>query len=212
MFESNLIENSNEIDKLGVTYDKSLSYQTHIRQVTKKAAGKVSCLRRITWLVGSDALELLYNAQIRSTMEFAPLTWGGAAQTHLELLNKVQRRVERMVHGEEPESNFTSLQHRRDVAGLTTMYKIHEMDAEHLRPLRQPLRPVPRITRATSADSGRRCLQEMRCNTLHQQLQFIPKYTKLWNEFVVTVGANVFRNLQSFKCAAKKWLLERGSP
>ena len=138
------ISNIDAIEILGVTYDKSLTFASHIRSVAKKAAGKISCLRRITWLVGTEALELLYKSQIRSAMEFASLAWGGASPTHLELLNRIQRRAERLIYGEVALSNLHSLQHRRDVAGLTVTYKIHVLDAEHLRPLRQPVRPVRR--------------------------------------------------------------------
>ena len=102
-----------------------LSFAAHIRTIARKAAGKITCLRRITWLVGSEALEHLYKAQIRSAMEYAPLTWGGAAPSHLELLNKTQRRAERLIYGENGASRLDSLQHRRDVAGICTMYKIH---------------------------------------------------------------------------------------
>ena len=166
-FGEAVLSNSTEIVILGVIYDKCLSFHSHIQSIAKKAAAKVTSLRRITWLVGCESLELLYKAQIRSKMEFAPLSWSGASPTHLELLNKIQRRAERIINGEGQESNLPPLQHRRDVAGLTAMYKIHVLGAEHLRPLRQPPRPVRRVTRAAAADRAHRCLQEQRCNTLH---------------------------------------------
>ena len=145
-------------------------------------------------------------------MEFAPLTWGGAAPTHLELLNKLQRRAERLIYGETENSNLPSLQHRRDVAGMTVLYKIQVLDVEHLRPLRQPSRPAPRATRAAAADTTRRALHEQSCNTLHHQMQFVSKYTKLWNAFVTATPDEAFRscmkNAQTFKVAIHKWLCQ----
>ena len=181
----------------------------NIKTVALKAAAKITCLRRITWVAGTDALELLFKAQIRSTMEFAPLTWGSAAPTHLELLNKTQRRAERLIYGDQVEPKLTSLQHRRDVAGLTTMFKIHIEKVEHLRPLQQAPRPVRRATRAAAAVGAHRCLEEVRCNTLHHQMQFVPRYTRLWNQFASSAQDDVFKSIQHFKGIVNNWLLER---
>ncbi|KAG0729561.1 hypothetical protein GWK47_030059 [Chionoecetes opilio] len=75
-------------------------------------------------------------------MEYACLGWGGAANKHMALLEKVQDRVMRLIRdsgaGQEP--RLHSLQHRRDVAGLTVMYKLHQQRVLHLKTLQQPLR------------------------------------------------------------------------
>ena len=181
--------------------------------MTKKTAGKIASLRRIAWAVDQREMEILYKAQVRATMEFALLTWGGAAPTHLEMLDKMQRRAERLIYDDRRESNLPSLQHRRDVAGLTAMYKIQEEQAEHLAPLRQAARPVQRVTRAAAADALQRTLKEERCHTLHRQLQFLPRYTRMWNTFVSTVPAECLigsmKNQQKFKSSVNKWLSDR---
>ena len=209
-FGNSILANADTIFILGITYDKSLTYHDHILNTSKKAASKLTALRRITWLLGTDGAAVLYKAQIRSAMEFAPLTWGGAAPTHLELLNKVQRRAERLIFGDEADSNLDTLQHRRDVSGMSTMYKIHVLDREALRPLRQAPRAVPRATRAAAADVTRRALQEERSNTLHHQLQFLPRYTKLWNDYVTSATAaevtTAMRGMQQFKSCVHRWL------
>ena len=213
-FENCTIENSSEIDILGLCYDKHLSFQQHISKVAKKTAGKLVALRRIGWAVDTSAKEILYKFQIRSAMEFSPLTWVGAASTHMELLNKVQRRAERIIYGDQNENtNFDTLQHRRDVAGLSVIYKIQLLDVDHLRPLRQAPRPVPRPTRAATADAAGLALKEERCNTHHSQLKCLPRYTRMWNVFVSSTSEqvlhDVMRNIKNFKCAVNKWLLDR---
>ena len=47
-------------DILGVIYDKAKTYDKHIRTIERKAAAKIACLRRITWVIGAGALEMLY--------------------------------------------------------------------------------------------------------------------------------------------------------
>ena len=212
-FGRSRIPNTMEIDILGVCYDRSLTYQSHISNVTKKAAGRIASLRRITWAVSQNELETLYKSQVRSVMEYAPLTWGGAAPTHLEMLDKLQRRAERLIYGDPHDSPLPTLQHRRDVAGLTTLYKIQEQEAENLRPLRQEARPVPRATRAATADATRRALKVERCRTLHRQLQFLPHFTRIWNTLVSNVSEEdlltFMKSQQRFKQYVNKWLLER---
>ena len=99
-FGNSILKNSDDIDILGIKYDKRLMFDKHISAVAKSTAGKISALRRIKWLVSADSMEVLYKAQVRSSMEFAQLSWGGAAATHLQLLDKVQRRAERLIYGE----------------------------------------------------------------------------------------------------------------
>ena len=119
-------------------------------------------------------------------------------------------RAERLIYDAVENSSLEPLQHRRDVAGMAVMYKVHVLDVEHLRSLRLAPRPVPRITRAASADTTHRALKEPRCNTLHQQLQFLPRYAKLWNNFVTSEPhiMAALKNMQQFKSAVNKWLLE----
>ncbi|KAG0722156.1 hypothetical protein GWK47_045040 [Chionoecetes opilio] len=131
-----------EVEVLGVTYDCRLTFKAHIERLARESSGKLASLRRMSWLLDSKGLEVLYKAQVRSSMEYAYLGWGGAANKHLALLDKVQGRAMRLIRdsgaGQEP--RLHSLQHRRDVAGLTVMYKVHQQRVPHLHTLRQPLR------------------------------------------------------------------------
>ncbi|KAG0722442.1 hypothetical protein GWK47_044460 [Chionoecetes opilio] len=106
----------------------------------------------MSWLLDSKGLEVLYKAQVRSSMEYACLGWGGAANKHLALLDKVQDRALRLIRnsgaGQEP--RLHSLQHRRDVAGLTVMYKVHQQRVHHLHTLRQLLRWAQVTTRTVA--------------------------------------------------------------
>ena len=188
---------------MGLTYDKSLTFHNHILDISKKAAGKIASLRRITWLTNQKDLETLYKAQIRSSLEFAPLAWGGASPTHLALLDKVQRRAERVIYGEE-QSQLQPLQQRRDVAAMGAMFRIHVEQVEHLQELRQPPRPVSRRTR--EATRTEHALLIRRCQTFHHQRQFVAVYTRQWNDFMATEAGPQARSLQTFKCAFNRWI------
>ena len=205
-FDSRQVNSEDEVEILGVIYDKTLSYKSHIEKVARTASGKLAMLRRISWLLDQQGRETLYKAQVRSLLEYSPLTWGGAAAKHLALLDQVQRRARRIIEDSVPRvaSNLQNLQQRRDVAGLTTMFKIQQMNTVHLQPLRQPARQVQRTTRTVVQTPE--ALAEPRCRTQHQQRQFIPKYVRMWNNYL-TIHPNIARHkLQSFKCHVNDWV------
>ena len=97
-------------------------------------------LRRISWLLDGKGLQMLYKAQVPSSMEYSSLAWGGAANKHLSILDKVQARAVRLIRdsGAVQEPTLHSLQHRRDVAGLTVIFKVQQQRASHLQALRYP--------------------------------------------------------------------------
>ncbi|KAG0711571.1 hypothetical protein GWK47_020337 [Chionoecetes opilio] len=96
----------NKVEVLGVTYDYRMTFRTHIERLALEASGKLASLKRMSWLLGSIGMEILYKAHVRSCMEYACLRWGGAANKHLALLDKVQGRAVRLIRnsgaGQEP--------------------------------------------------------------------------------------------------------------
>ena len=175
-----------EMKVLGVTYDAKLTFRSHIEQLARTAAGQLASLRRITWLLDERGRELLYKAQIRSTLEYSCLAWGGAAPTHLATLDRVQRRAERLIWELHPEQQSTllSLQHRRDVAGLTTLYKVQVVGDNHLQPLHQPKRCTGANTRSALATPS--ALTVPRSHSSHHQRQFLQTYVRWWNRFLAS--------------------------
>ena len=89
-FGHQVLKSTDEVDILGLIYDKCLNFHKHILQISKRGAGKIASLRRVSWMTSQNDMETLYKAQVRSALEFAPLAWGGACPTHLGLLDKVQ--------------------------------------------------------------------------------------------------------------------------
>ena len=155
-----------------------------MERLAREASGKLASLRRISYLLDAKGLELLYKAQVRSSLEYACLAWGGAASKHLALLDKVQDRAERLIRDSELDFHPTlhTLQHRRDVAGLTVMFKVQQQRVAHLQELHQPARQVEIATRAVIRAPGE--LLQSRYRTWHQQRQFLNTYIGWWNTFL----------------------------
>ncbi|KAK4287372.1 hypothetical protein Pmani_039553 [Petrolisthes manimaculis] len=171
-FDGAFLTPTRELKILGVTYDDKLTFKPHIMQLARTAAGQLASLRRISWLLDNRGRELLYKAQIRSTLEYSCLAWGGAAPSHIAVLDKVQRRAERIIwDGQQRQPGaLQCLQHRRDVAGLTTFFKAQVRRTPHLNQLRQALPGlwlqslVPWLcivhTPLTTKDNSHKCTQD----------------------------------------------------
>ncbi|XP_045131249.1 uncharacterized protein LOC123516157 [Portunus trituberculatus] len=90
---------------LGMEVDSQLSFARHLEGVARKASLRVTLLRRVQHFLNADGLLKLYKAQVRPIMEYCLLTWMSSAQSHLSLLDKVQRRAERLIQGASSNNN-----------------------------------------------------------------------------------------------------------
>ena len=140
---------------------------------------KLTCLRRMAGLLDSRGQDLLYKAEICSSLEYSCLAWGGAAPSHLAVLDKIQWRAERLIKNgllQQQAASFRSLhnpQHRREVAGLATLYKVQEQRAPHLQELRLPSRHAEVLTRTIFATPSALAIQLS--HSTHHQRQFKQK-------------------------------------
>ena len=95
----NTIPLQDSVSILGMEVDSRLLCEHHLEEGVRKASQKVTLLRRLSHLLNADGLLTLYKAQVRHIMEYAPLTWMSSAHCHLNLLDKVQKRAERLISG-----------------------------------------------------------------------------------------------------------------
>lgn len=99
--------NGSEIDKvtsmrdLGVSLDTKLTFGSHIDEIISKANRALGFLIRSLQtgkhgrplpLVDTKLLIGIYCAHVRSILEYGCVVWGGAAQTHLKRLEKIQHK------------------------------------------------------------------------------------------------------------------------
>ncbi|XP_042878297.1 uncharacterized protein LOC122257201 [Penaeus japonicus] len=198
-FNGKSIKSQDEIEILGTIFDKRMTFKSHIESLARKASQKIASLRRISWLLDGKGKELLYKAQIRSSLEYSCLAWGGANNKYLCILDKVQERARKIIEDRSPHhiGNLDSLQHRRDVAGLTTVFRIQRQEVAHMQAMRLPGRRAVRTTR--TVEQAPAALEEPRCFTAHYQRQFLSRYSKLWNKLMCNIRVEAY-SLQSFKC------------
>ena len=215
LMDGNKLSYSCIINILGVQIDSCLKFTHHVKEIAKKAARKLACIRRIAPLLDGKGCYTLYNSQVRSLMEYCPLVWSSCPPSYLELLDKVQDRATRLVALKSNENDrqlcFQPLQHRREVAALCVLYKIHRQNIPHLAALRLEygLEPGTVAMNNTRNSSTRGQELQVPFGRTEQYLRsFQPKYANIWNEMVQHTTLHLLPTLQAFKSAVHRWRLQ----
>ena len=229
---NNNIPLQDSINILGVEVDSRLLFDRHLESVARKASQKVTLLRRLQHLLDADGLLTLYKAQVRPIMEYAPLTWMSSSRCHLNLLDKVQRRAERLISGarqphltrqpwrqrqqqqqhqqqqqqrqEDGQVLRDTLDHRRRVAALTVLHKAQIQNVPHLADLRATWRRSERNTRTVL--SNNLLLEAPRSRSSTHQRAFSSATVVWWNALTAEVDV-VPLSTQQMKVSTHRWLL-----
>ena len=83
---------------LGITIDKDLNFNEHIRNVCHKAGRKVTALGRICRYLNLDKRKILFKAFIQSQFAFCPIVWMFHSRCIENKINHLHERVLRMVY------------------------------------------------------------------------------------------------------------------
>ena len=118
-----------ELEILGITVDRKLTWTKHIFNITARARQKLGALRKVANKLNIVGRATLYKVQIYSGMEYASLCWMSAPTTtlnfstpstvkHLRItgVNGLQARVD---------LHIPTLHHRCQAAATTVLYKMH---------------------------------------------------------------------------------------
>ena len=69
-FDNFLLENSKEEVVLGVTIDNNLTFDSHIKNICRKAGQKLGALLRITDYLNSSQKKLIFSGMIKSQFSY----------------------------------------------------------------------------------------------------------------------------------------------
>ena len=204
-FNGGILDITDRLNVLGVEFDNKLCFSRHVENLARKASAKITVLRRMKYLLDKRGLCTLYKAQVRSQLEYGFLAWSSCPPSHLALLDKVQRRAERLMEstGELTQlPSLDSLEHRRKVGALTALHKAQVQLAPHLAGLRITWRQPTRSTRSVLASN---CQVEVpQSNTAQHQRTFTAVTSRLWNTMAREVELHHL-STEQMKRAANKW-------
>ena len=168
---------------LGLKFTPDLKWNAYILAVAADTGKMVGSFYRSRKYLTPSALLYLYKSQIRPKMEYCCHIWAGAAKTTLSSLDRVQRRLRRLV-GDDLYGKLQPLSLRRDVASLALFYRYyHGLCSEELHSIVPPLKTFERTTRSsrTIQVNHPHYILAPRVNRKFHGDSFFPRAAAQWN-------------------------------
>ena len=92
------IDKKSSVKLLGILFDEKLSFNDHVKCITKRATAKLYVVfrsRRVAFSIRE--LTLLYKALVLPTFTYCCSVWGGTSDENLRKIDRVQSRAVRLV-------------------------------------------------------------------------------------------------------------------
>ena len=165
---------------LRLTFSSTLDWGSYIISIAKTASKKIGALIRSMKFLSPEVALYLYKFTIHPCMEYCCHVWAGAPNCYLALLDKLQKRICRIV-GPSLAASLEPLAHCQNVASLSLFYRYYfgRCSSELVQ-----LVPLPFFRGKSSRYSNRlhnfsvtipRCYKDVYVNS------FFPHTAKLWD-------------------------------
>ena len=204
-----ILEEKSSFKMLGLTFSSKFDWGSYIISIAKTASRKIGALIRSMKLLSPEVAPYLYKSTIRPCMEYCCHVWAGTPSCYLDLLDKLQKRICRIVRPSLAAS-LEPLAHRRNVACLSLFYRHYfgrrSSELAQLVPL-----PFSRGRSTRYSDRLRdfsvtipRCYKDVYVNS------FFPRTAKLWNSLPIECFPLTY-DLSGFKFRIYRYLFTVGS-
>jgi hypothetical protein len=212
-FGADTLDLSDSVNILGLTFNSSMSWFSHISNLARSASKKISALFKVRQYFTDEQLLAIYKGYIRPCIEYCSHVWGGSSATRL--LERVELRAMRLINSAHLRNSLDSLSLRRTVGALTIFYRYyHGYCADELAArMPPPVRQTGHRTRGATASHDwtvEISNQRIAC----YDTSFFPAVSRLWNSLpshIFPRSLNFSKlDLQAFKCSVCTYL--RGLP
>ena len=204
-----ILEEKSSFKMLGLTFSFKLDWGSYIISIAKTASKKIGAFIRSMKFLSPEVALYLYKPTIRPCMEDCCNVWAGAPSYYLDLLDKLQKRICRIV-GPSLAASLEPLTHHRNVASLSLFYRYYfgicSSELAQVLPL-----PFSRgmSTRYSDrlhdfSDTIPRCYKDVYVNS------FFRRTVKLWNSLPIECFP-LTHDLSGFKSRINRHLLTVGS-
>ncbi|KAG7310900.1 hypothetical protein JYU34_003732 [Plutella xylostella] len=92
------IENVPTVKYLGVVLDRHFKFLPHIQQLSNRIRKLIVVFKNIRHVADTKLIRMVYFALCQSLLTYCIDTWGGAAKTHLIILERAQRAILKVSH------------------------------------------------------------------------------------------------------------------
>ena len=116
-----ILEEKSSFKMLGLTFSPKLDWGSYIISIAKTASKKIGALIHSMKFLSPEVALYLYKSTIRPCIEYCCHVWAGAPSCYLDLLDKLQKRICRIV-GPSLAASLEPLAPRQNVASLSLFY------------------------------------------------------------------------------------------
>ena len=106
--DGSAFEEKSYFKMLGLTFSSKLDWGSYIISIVKTASKKIGALIRSMKFLSPEVVLYLYISSIRPCMEYCCHVWAGVPSCYLELLDKLQKRICKIV-GPSPAASLKPL-------------------------------------------------------------------------------------------------------
>jgi len=201
------LHNSKEEKILGVIIDNKLTFNSHIREICKKASQKISALSRVSYQLNDAEKKLLFNAVVKSQFSYCPLVWMFCSRKSNNLINKIHERALRIILGDDINDFEILLQNNKDIRNhhrniQTLMIEIFKIKNELAPPI------MENMFERRSTNYNLRNFQEFlteRKKTVNYGLETLSyRAPQLWS--LLPESIKQLDSLECFKKRIKDWV------
>ena len=122
--DESILEEKSSFNMLGLTFSSKLDLGSYIISIAKTASKKIGALIRSMKFLSPEVALYLCKSTICPCMEYCCHVWTGAPSCYLDLLDKLQKRICRIV-GPLLAASLEPLAHRQNVASLSLFYRYY---------------------------------------------------------------------------------------
>ena len=204
-----ILEGKLSFKMLGLTFSSKLDWGSYIMSIAKTATKKIGALIRSMKFLSPEVALYLYKSTIRPCMEYCCHVWTGTPSCYLDLLDKLQKQICRIV-GPSLAASLEPLAHCRNVANLSLFYRYYfgrcSSELAQLVPLSFSRGRSTRFSDRLHDFSVTipRCYKDVYVNS------FFPRTAKLWNSLPIECFPLTY-DLSGFKSRINRHLLTVGS-
>ena len=201
------IENSPFKKLLGITIDRDLNFDNHVRGLCNKASLKLHALLRISNFMSSDKLKIVMKAFVLSQFNYCPLIWMFHSRELNNRINHIHERALRIAY-KDKSSSFAELLrkdgsvtiHYRNLQALVTeIYKFLNGQTPKI------MEEIFQIANCNYNLRTKPVIKDYNVRTVHYgqgSISFLAP--RIWMQ--VPENLRNIPSLQSFKTSIKKWI------
>jgi len=188
---------------LGIQIDQNLSWSDHINTLKSDLHKSLGLIYRASSFLPEKILILLYNSLINSKIVYCLESWGNAADTHLNKILVIQKKIVRIIYKKPPTEHTVPLFQKACILPIKQLYTLRICLLAHSAFYKSSINlSEPHYhTRSTALS-----LPVEFSTTTCGQRELTYRYSDAWNH--LPTNLRVIDNKIAFKIALKRHLLE----